>query len=209
MFLEDLIKVQMAKHSNLYEVYFGPDGSEKGRGYGDLENKFLGSEFSLGGNYGIYDEPDPYDISELEEEDVDITSKIDGQRPHRDIGHKANRQSNFSGGLTNLAEFSNHTNTVVQGISPNLTYRGSKGQKLTKTSMSSTTYPRLYTRPRVDMTATQYGTSRAPLPRHNEDDDNNIFSLNDMIDQHERALHKHTNKVKKLINELNYNFYDI
>ena len=195
----------MGKRSNLYEVYFGPDASEKGRGYGIGSNGPLGGEYTLGGNFGIYDEPDPYEVDDLEDEDIDIRSKIDGDIPFVDTGMKANRHSNFSGMLTNLAEYGNHTNTAVQGITPNLTYRGSKGQKVTKTSMSSTTYPKLYTRPRVDMTATQFGTSRAPLPRHYEQD-NNVWSLNDLIDQQEQALFKHQgniNRVKNLINEIN------
>ncbi len=49
----------MGKRSNLYEVYFGPDGSEKGRGYGIGTNGFLGGEYTLGGNFGIYEDPDP------------------------------------------------------------------------------------------------------------------------------------------------------
>ena len=58
------------------------------------------------------------------------------------------------------------------------------------------------------MTATQYGSSRAPLPRHDQET-SNIYSLDDILDKHERALFKHNNRVRKLINELNYNFYDI
>ena len=62
------------------------------------------------------------------------------------------------------------------------------------------------------MTATRYGISRAPLPRHNELDDNPIFSLNDLLDKHEVSLAKHTsnvNRIRNTINELNDNFYDI
>jgi hypothetical protein len=205
----------MEKHRKIYEggIYFGPDGTEKGRGYGITTNGPLGSTYTLGGNYGIYDEPDPYDVDELDLDDIDgidIGPKIDGDlnQYSKDLGAKGNRLSSFSGGLTNLAEFSDHTNTVMQGSNPNLTYRGSKGQKATKTSMSSTTYPKLYTGPRVDMTATQYGSSRAPLPRHDQET-SNIYSLDDILDKHERALFKHNNRVRKLINELNYNFYDI
>lgn len=201
----------MGKRSNLYELYFGPADSKLGQGYGQLKNGPLGSEYALGGNHGIYDEPDVYDVEDVDDEDVSILSKIDGHKPYVDIGHKGNRHSNYTGAYTNLAEYGNHTNTVVQGISPNLTYRGSKGQKVTKTSMSSSTYPKIYSRPRVDMTATQYGTSRAPLPRHYEND-NNIMSLDDMIDQHERSLSKHTtniNRLRSFINEINNNFYDI
>jgi len=199
----------MGKRSNLYEIYFGPADSKLGQGYGQLKNGPLGSEYSLGGNYGIYDEPDE-DIDDFEEEISikSIASKVDGNMPYRDPGDVANRQSSYTGAYTNLAEDSKHTNTAMQGISPNLSYRGSKGQKVTKTSMSSTSYPKLYLRPRVDMTATHHGTSRAPLPRHYEQDDN-IWSLNDMLDNHEYALHKHQNninRIKNLINEIKLNF---
>ena len=61
------------------------------------------------------------------------------------------------------------------------------------------------------MTATQYGTSRAPLPRHYELDDNEIFSLEDLLDGHEVALNKHTknvSRIRRAINEINDNFFD-
>tara|TARA_A100001201_G_scaffold141250_1_gene136208 strand:- start:144 stop:758 length:615 start_codon:yes stop_codon:yes gene_type:complete len=204
----------MAKRSNLYEIYFGPI-SRKGHGYGISGNDSkvsLGSEYTLGGNFGIYDEPDTYDVEDLEDIDnSEIISKIDGQRPYADLGHKANRQSNYTGAYTNLAE-KKHTTTAVQGISPNMTYRTSKGGKATKTAGNSTTYPIIYQRPRVDMPASRYGTGRAPLPRHNELDNNPIFSLDDLLNRHEVALHKHTtnvNRIRNTINEINDNFYDI
>ena len=62
------------------------------------------------------------------------------------------------------------------------------------------------------MTATLYGTTRAPLPRHYELDNNHIFSLDDLLDRHEVSLVKHTNNVNRIrntINEINDNFYDI
>ena len=199
----------MGKRSNLYEIYFGPADSKLGQGYGQIKNGPLGSQKSLGGNYGIYDEPDKYDVEDLDGEDIDITSKIDGEVPFIDPGTKANRQSSYTGAYTNLTEKSDHTTTMMQGISPNVSFRGSKGQKVTKTSMSSTTYPKIYNRPRVDMTATQYGTSRANLPKHFEQDDN-IFSLDDLIDQHELSLNKHQNninRIKKQINEIKVKFF--
>jgi|TARA_B100000035_G_scaffold74356_1_gene61674 hypothetical protein len=201
----------MAKRSNLYEIYFGPADSKLGHGYGQIKNGPLGSPRIIGSNFGIYDEPDPVQLEEDEVEEVDkaLITKVDGNIPMKDPGDVANRLSSYTGAYTNLSEFSDHTTTAMKGSSPNLTYRGSRGQKVAKTSMSSTTYPRLYTRPRVDMYGTYYGTSRAPLPRHNEDDNNPIFSLNDIIASHERAMIKHNNRVKKLINEINYNFYDI
>jgi hypothetical protein len=194
----------MAKRSNLYEVFFGPDDSRKGLGYGQTSNGALGSERIVGSRHGIYDEPDAFEYFEDEENFPDIKSKIDGGEFLRDPGAKANRYSSYTGAYTNLTEKSNHTNTAVAGISPNLTYRGSNGHKVTKTSMSSTTYPKIYNRPRVDMTATQYGTSRAPLPNHNEKTDG-IWSINDLLDKHEYSLVKHQNninRIKKTINEL-------
>lgn len=202
----------MGKRSNLYEIYFGPLSKSGGYGVSGNNSKVsLGRDYPLTGNFGIYPEPDPVQLEgeEIEEVDPALVSKVDGNRPMVDPGAKGNRLSNLTGAYTNLAEFSNHTTTVMKGSSPNLTYRGSRGRKVTKISMSPTTYPRFYTRPRVDMTATHYGTARAPLPRHDQDNANPIFSLDDIIASHERALFKHNNRVKKLINELNYNFYDI
>ena len=196
----------MGKRSNLYEVYFGPDGSEKGRGYGVKNNGPLGRMYMLGGKYGIYDEPDPVqkdEDEEVEEDDPALVAKVNGNRPMVDPGSKANRKSNYTGAYTDLAE-KKHTTPVMQGSMPNLTYRGSKGQKVTKTSFSSSTYPKIYNRPRIDMTATQYGTSRSNLPNHDQVADS-IWSLDDMLDSHEYSLHKHQrniNKIKKLINEI-------
>ena len=104
-----------------------------------------------------------------------------------------------------------HTTTAMQGISPNITYRNSKGGKSKKTGYRSGTYPTSH-RPRIDMTASRYGTARAPLPRHYELDSNPIFSLSDLLDQHEVSLEKHSrnvNRVRSAINEINDNFYDI
>lgn len=206
IFQEDLIKAQMGKRSNLYEIYFGPVDSGTSGGYGRVKSGPLGSEYIIGSNYGIYDEPDVYDVEDVEEEvDNDaIMAKINGDRPYADLGHKANRQSSYTGAYTNLAEDSDHTTTAVSGINPNMTYRGSKGNKVTKSSMSSTTYPKLYIAPRRDMTATFYGTARAPLPRHNEQDDN-VWSIDQMLDKHEYSLNKHQkniNRIKSIINEI-------
>ena len=130
----------MGKRSNLYEIYFGPADSKLGQGYGQLKNGPLGSQRSLGGNYGIYDEPDLYDVEDVEGEEVDIRSKIDGDIPFVDTGMKANRNSSYTGAYTNLTEDGQHTTTAVQGISPNLSYRGSKGQKVKYQKNPTTSY---------------------------------------------------------------------
>ena len=69
----------MGKRSNLYEIYFGPADSKLGQGYGQIKNGPLGSQKSLGGNYGIYDEPDKYDVEEDDlPEELEEESYIDG-----------------------------------------------------------------------------------------------------------------------------------
>jgi hypothetical protein len=54
------------------------------------------------------------------------------------------------------------------------------------------------------ISGTQFGTSRAPLPRHDEYDDN-VFSLFDLKDPMERSFlfhQKRVNRIKNLINEI-------
>ena len=95
-----------------------------------------------------------------------------------------------------------HTTTAMQGISPNVTYRNAKGGKSKKTGYRSGTYPTSH-RPRIDMTASRYGTARAPLPRHDELDSNHIFSLDDLLDSHEVSLEKHTKNINRIRNTIN------
>ena len=210
----------MAKRSNLYEIYFGPIGGFSS--YDSLKNGPRGSMHSTGDPLTLdaefEDEYEPED--NFDEDDVDALSKV---RPSMsvnkvDLGRRnpqntSNDNIGYAFGMVaGLTEKANHTTTAVKGLSPNLTYRTSKGGKATKTAFNSTSYPKIYQRPRVDMTATQYGTARAPLPRHNELDDNPIFSLDDLLDNHEVALAKHTrnvNRIRSTINEINDNFFDI
>ena len=142
----------------------------------------------------------------------------DHEEALRDLGRRNPQSTSYDnigysfGMVAGLTEKAQHTTTAVKGLSPNLTYRTSKGGKATKTTGNSTTYPIIYQRPRVDMTASRYGTSRAQLPRHNELDNNPIYSLDDLLDRHEVSLKKHTdnvNRIRRTINEINDNFYDI
>lgn len=218
----------MAKHKKYSILEFATRLSNydanSGGGYGKITNGSRGSERSSGSPYGIYDDPS-LDVNEDEEEDlddsnqIDVSSKIDYGLPHSrvDIGRSNPQNTSFDnigyayGSSAALTEMTidprdDSTSPVAKGISPNLTYRGSSGQKVTKTSMSSTTYPKLYTRPRVDMSATQYGTSRAPLPQKGEENLNPIFSLSDMLDNPEeyghRKLKHRENTVKKIIESI-------
>ena len=210
----------MAKRSNLYEIYFGPIGGSSE--YDKLKNGPRGSMHSTGDPLTLDAEfGDEYDLEDdFDEDDVDALSKsrqsmsvspVDMGR--RNPGSTSLDNIGYAFGMVaGLTEKAEHTTTAVQGISPNMTYRTSKGGKATKTAGNSTTYPIIYQRPRVDMTASRYGTARAQLPRHYELDNNPIFSLDDLLDKHEVSLHKHMNNVNRIrntINEINDNFYDI
>jgi len=208
----------MGKRSNLYEIYFGPLG-----GYGSIGNKLKngprGSMHSTGDPLQLdaewEDESDENDLSD----EPDISTKIGLSKAVVPTDTASRNPQNTSydnigyaypmvSSLTEKAV--QHTNTIMKGSGPNLTYRNSKGGKVTKTTMGSTTHPKLYTAPRRDMIATQYGTSRAPLPRHNDMDSNNIWSLDQMLDKYELSLHKHNrniNRINKVINEVNLNFF--
>jgi len=140
-----------------------------------------------------------------------MVTEIMGKASHDNDPVKKHAQNLDRIRNTDMSKGSTHTTTAVQGISPNMTYRKSNGGKAKKTGYSSGTYPTSH-RPRIDMTASRYGTSRAPLPRHDELDGNPIFSLNDLLDRHEVSLEKHTrnvNRIRSAINEINDNFYDI
>lgn len=210
----------MAKRSNLYEIYFGPIGGHSE--HDKLKNGPRGSMHSTGDPLTLDAEFE--DQSELDDdfddEDVDGLSKVRQSMSvdKVDIGRRNPGSTSYDnigyafGMVAGLTEKANHTTTAVRGISPNMSYRTSRGGKATKTAFNSTTYPKIYQRPRVDMTASRYGTARAPLPRHNELDGNPIFSLDDLLDRHEVSLEKHTrnvNRIRNTINEINDNFFDI
>jgi hypothetical protein len=210
----------MAKRSNLYEIYFGPIGGFSA--YDSLKNGPRGSMHSTGDPLTLDAEfEDEYELDDdFDEDDIDVLSKTGPSMSvgRVDMGRRNPGNTSYDNigyafpMVAGLTEKANHTTTAVQGISPNMTYRTSKGGKATKTAGNSTTYPIIYQRPRVDMTASRYGTARAPLPRHNELDGNPIFSLDDLLDNHEVSLEKHTrnvNRIRRTINEINDIFFDI
>jgi hypothetical protein len=209
----------------------GPRGSMHSTG----DPLVLDAEFEDESDLDDLDDEDDIDVlskvrQSMSVNSVDIGRRNPGNTSYDNIGYAYGMVAEITGKASrnndpvkkhsqNLARIrdaekskeATHTTMAVQGVSPNMTYRTSKGGKAKKTSYSSGTYPTSH-RPRVDMTATRYGISRAPLPRHNELDDNPIFSLNDLLDKHEVSLAKHksnVNRIRNTINELNDNFYDI
>ena len=91
--------------------------------------------------------------------------------------------------------FGNHTNPIRKGISP---YKQPKhsGPSL-GTGGSGQAFK---TTGNYFYTGTQYGTSRKPLPRHDEDDDP-IFNSYDLFDEDkvENNYMKHQNRVNKVL----------
>ena len=94
--------------------------------------------------------------------------------------------------------------SVVKGISPRLTYRQkdsySTVPKNTKGPGFGTQSTAQYIRNKPGrISGTQFGTSRAPLPRHDEYDDN-VFSLFDLKDPMERSFLHHQKRVNRIKN---------
>ena len=125
-------------------------------------------------------------------------------RADRSAGDGRNQGSQFG-----LTEESDHTTPIVKGISPRITYRQTNPPgpvpKNTKGPAFGTQSTAQYIRNKPGrISGTQFGTSRAPLPRHDEYDDN-VFSLFDLKDPMERSFlfhQKRVNHIKSLINEI-------
>jgi hypothetical protein len=108
-----------------------------------------------------------------------------------------------------VAEDAQHTTPVVHGLSPRITYRqkGPTGTvpRNTKGPAFGTQSTAQYIRDRPGrISGTQYGSSRAPLPYHDEDDES-IFTLFDLKDPMERSFisqQQRVNRIKRMINEI-------
>jgi len=194
--------------------------SNAGAGYGRTVTGHPAQGITQGDSRPIYQ------YSEEEESDPDLIEDetglerdiINGIRALTDSGayrnpNKSGRADRSAGdGRNQLAQMGiteNHTTSIVKGISPRLTYRQkdsySTVPKNTKGPGFGTQSTAQYIRNKPGrISGTQFGTSRAPLPRHDEYDDN-VFSLFDLKDPMERSfLHhqKRVNRIKNLINEI-------
>jgi len=151
-----------------------------------------------------YDEEDPDDEYDDVDKYVDkIRRKTDSYSvPRSDLGMRrdvGNAVTNVGGYLT-MERSSTHTNTAMTGMSPRLSYRSKKN---TKGPAFGTQGSATYIRNKPGrISGTQYGTSRAPLPKHYEDD-YNIWSLSD-IDPYDNAI-KRQNSIKNYIHSLEGN----
>ena len=179
-----------------------PHDDLKGRGVGSI----TGDPFSRRGMtrpvYTPLDEEDSE--SELDDyvdtlitSDVedDIHAKINTSY-HGGVDSYVPRGSRqyFVGGNT-IAEFAgNHRNPIRHGISP---YKQPKhGGPPLGTGAASQAFR---TTGNFRRTGTQYGSSRPHKILTNIEDEN-IFSMNDMLEPMERSFRRHNNRVKKILN---------
>tara|TARA_E500000305_G_scaffold108104_1_gene109709 strand:+ start:117 stop:761 length:645 start_codon:yes stop_codon:yes gene_type:complete len=162
---------------------------------------------------GEGEELDP-EIDILDDLDVDVINAIHAAtdtelytNPNRsgraDRGSLTGRNMAMEG----MSEEFEHTTTAVRGLSPRITYRqkgptgtvprNNKGPAFGAQSTAQ------YIRSAPGRKGgTHFGTARAPLPRHDEYDEN-IFSLMDLKDPMERSFlnqQKRVNKIKNMVN---------
>jgi len=196
--------------------------SNAGRGYGRLKTGHPAQGATQGQTRAFYqyreeEESDPEAILDELDMDRDVINAIRAEtdsgayrnpnrsgRADRSAGDGRNQGSQFG-----LTEESDHTTPIMKGISPRLTYRQTDPlgpvPKNTKGPAFGTQSTAQYIRNKPGrISGTQFGTSRAPLPRHDEYDDN-VFSLFDLKDPMERSFlfhQKRVNRIKNLINEI-------
>jgi hypothetical protein len=188
-------------------------------GYGALRNK---KDSALGTTAGqdrvlgdIYREPDEYADAEYSVEDMDVPDKvrkkiaavIDQHALKNDFG--ANSATDKRTLTKNQAVLEQHTNPTTTGISPQI-----GGSKM----MSMTGVTKKFDGPAIGAgqadqafkttgnyfyTGTQYGTSRKPLPKEDEDLDP-VFNSYDLFQKDPVANNyiKQQNKVKNILNSI-------
>jgi hypothetical protein len=166
--------------------------------------KTRGNEFPI---YTPLDEPtfeDEDDCDdEFPEEDLNL-SNIDSAQPRArvDIGNRYD-VGNF---VTNRGiKETVHTNKVPQGIATGLSYRKPSGGKNKGSSITgrSSSYP-MFNPGNFKRTGTQFGTSRAPKPPPDEENENPIYSLDDILHPMELSFHRQQNRIKKILHEIKY-----
>jgi hypothetical protein len=194
---------------NLYYNQSSYD-SRSGGGYGKSQKTpsfgtGLGSERSMGSSKtGIYDEPSSYDVTDDDQEefedetfsdldDIDkFVTKINMWRPRYDISRRADMGSFAgSGNRYDLAEVDKMP-TAISGIAPfssrKLYPKGLGGAAIGTGGANQAFKTGPYRR-----TGTQYGSSRAPLPiidiedEENEDEFIHYMKLSDLFDDEKNS----------------------
>ena len=197
-----------------------PKDGNSGGGYGRLGTGHPATGRTQGMTRSLYqyfeeDESNPEDIEDEVDMDRDVINTIRSvtdsgayRNPNRS-GRKDNSDGTGRNQAAQMGLTEDHTTPVMKGLSPRLTYRQKNSYS---TVPKNTKGPGLGTQSSAQyirnapgrISGTQYGTSRAPLPRHDEYDEN-IFSLFDLSDPMERSFihhQKRVNRVKNLIKEI-------
>ena len=194
--------------------------ANSGHGYGRSKTGHPAQGITQGNTRPMfqYSEEEKSNPEEIEDETGLERGTINAIRALTDSGayrnpNKSGRADRSAGDGRNqgsqMGIIEDHTTPVMKGISPRLTYRQKntyntvpKNKKGPAFGAQSTAQ---YIRNKPGrVSGTQFGTSRAPLPKHDEYDDN-IFSLFDLKDPMERSFlyhQKRVNKIKSLINEI-------
>ncbi len=180
--------------------------SNHGAGYGRTSQGHPVQGRTQGMTMPVYQYAEEEEIENLEDDDmddfVDVVNAIraktrSGRYFRKDFSNRADRGSFTGRNVGGLKELSDHTTTVVQGISPRISYRSKTNTKGPALGAQGSA---MYIRDAPGrIGGTHYGTSRAPLPRHDEEDDN-IFSLMDLKDPMERSFLKHQKRVNRIKN---------
>jgi hypothetical protein len=197
-----------------------PKDSNTGGGHGRLGTGHPATGTTQGMTRVMYqyteeEESNPEEVEDEVGMDRDVINAIRSvtdsgayRNPNRS-GRKDNSDGTGRNQGSQMGLTEDHTTPITKGLSPRLTYRQKDDYntvpKNTKGPGFGTQSNAQYIRNKPGrISGTQFGTSRAPLPNHDEYDDN-IFSLFDLKDPMERSfLHhqKRVNHIKSLIKEI-------
>lgn len=190
-----------------------------GGGYGRLKTGHPAQGATQGQSRPIYqyskeEESDPEEIeceTNLERDIINAIRALTRSGGYRNPNRSGRADRSAGDGRNQGSQMGiteDHTTHAVKGISPRITYRQKNTHntvpKNTKGPAFGTQSSAMYIRNAPGRkSGTQYGSSRAPLPMHDDYDDN-IFSLFDLSDPMERSFVHHQKRVNKIKNMINY-----
>ena len=219
---ESTIRVVNAKDGNLGRGYGRISTGHPTQGATQGETRPMYQYAELGDDQYSSDDKGLGDEKDLEDPDQDMLDDI-GLEIVRAIRtatgsgkysnpNRSGRKDNASASGRNqtrlgIAEDADHTTTAVRGLSPRMPYRqkgptGTVPRNNKGPSFGSQSTAQYIRNAPGRKGGTHFGTARAPLPRHDEYDEN-IFSLMDLSDPMERSFlnqQKRVNKIKNMVN---------
>ena len=172
--------------------------SNVGGGYGKIGSNPAVGLNKNGGSFPVYvkgiDDSEDVD-DDIEIDNVDLSSKLNGPEGTFDIGSRVDRSSFVSNARLNLSE-EYSTNPVRKGISPY------KIKNFTGPAIGSGGSNQAFRTTGTGVrTSGPYGNSRATYPRYDQELEPLMFG-DDIVNKYERSLRKHQRKIKKIKNLL-------